>query len=214
MLGLDGKYTQITSELIPLIRGLQSSYGLTYVPGSWIESIQIVKGAGSVVNGFESLTGQINIEYFKPEEEVDRLKFNFYTNDSGKLESNLILTKNKGDWRSNLFTHISYFDNEVDNHGNHNDNKGDSFIDMPKCKQFSFLNRWKYYGSEDYVFEINLRGTIDAIEGGQITDNNYFPKPYSVNIDNKILQLYTKFGKVLNSVKVLVLKQVLRCKIK
>ena len=201
MLGLDGKYTQITSELIPLIRGLQSSYGLTYVPGSWIESIQIIKGAGSVVNGYESLTGQINVEYFKPEKEVDRLKFNFYTNDSGKLESNLILTKNKGDWRSNLFTHISYLDNEVDNHGNHNDNKGDSFIDMPKCKQFSFLNRWQYFGSEDYRFQINLRGTIDAIESGQITENNYFPKPYNVNIDNKILQLYTKFGKVLNSSK-------------
>ena len=68
MLGLDGNYMQITSELIPLIRGAQRSYGLTYIPGSWIESIQIIKGSGSVVNGYESLTGQINVEYFKPED--------------------------------------------------------------------------------------------------------------------------------------------------
>ena len=57
MLGLDGVYTQITQENIPLIRGMSSSYGLSYTPGAWIESIQIIKGSGSVVNGFESFTG-------------------------------------------------------------------------------------------------------------------------------------------------------------
>ncbi|MGY8988557.1 MAG: carboxypeptidase-like regulatory domain-containing protein, partial [Flavobacteriales bacterium] len=67
MLSLDGVYTQITQENMPLIRGLTSSYGMSYVPGTWIESIQIIKGTGSVVNGFESFTGQINLEYFKPE---------------------------------------------------------------------------------------------------------------------------------------------------
>ncbi|MEC7646443.1 MAG: carboxypeptidase-like regulatory domain-containing protein, partial [Bacteroidota bacterium] len=138
MLGLDGSYVQITSELMPLVRGLQRSYGLTYIPGSWIESIQIIKGSGSVVNGYESLTGQINVEYFKSEEDVDKFKWNTYVNHSGKLENNLILTKKKGDWRSNLFTHISYFDREVDNHGFHH--KGDNFLDMPKLKQVSILN--------------------------------------------------------------------------
>ena len=78
MLGLDGKYIQITNELLPLIRGLQRSYGLSYIPGSWIESIQIIQGAGSVVNGFESFTGQINLEYFKPQEESDKLNWKMY----------------------------------------------------------------------------------------------------------------------------------------
>ena len=67
MLGLAGNYVQITSELLPLVRGMQRTYGLTYVPGAWIENIQITKGSASVVNGFESLTGQINVEYFKPQ---------------------------------------------------------------------------------------------------------------------------------------------------
>ncbi|MBU46183.1 MAG: hypothetical protein CMD28_02030 [Flavobacteriales bacterium] len=195
MLGLDGNYIQITSELIPLIRGLQRSYGLNYIPGSWIESIQIIKGSGSVVNGYESLTGQINVEYFKPEEDVDKFKLNIYANNSGKLENNLILTKKKGDWRSNLFTHVSYFDREIDHHG------GDNFIDMPKYTQFGFLNRWKYYGFEKYKFQINLRATIENRESGQITNNINLPDPYLVNIDNKILQLYTKLGKVIDSSK-------------
>ena len=193
MLGLTGSYVQITSELLPLVRGLQRSYGLTFIPGSWIESIQIIKGSGSVVNGYESLTGQINVEYFKPEEDIDKFKWNIYANNSGKLEKNLILTKKKGNWRSNLFTHASYFDREIDHNG------GDNFIDMPKYKQFSFLNRWKYYGSEKYEFQINLRGVSEDRRAGQITNNTLFANPYRSKIDNRLIQLYTKAGKIIDS---------------
>lgn len=203
MLGLDGRYVQITSELIPLVRGLQRSYGLTYIPGSWIESIQIIKGSGSVVNGFESLTGQINVEYFKPEEDEDRLNWNVYANSSGKIENNLILTKKKGDWKSNLFTHVSYFDREIDHHGwhhdhtDHADHEGDNFLDMPKYKQFSVLNRWKYYGSEKYKFQINLRGTYEDRIAGQVTD--IIDHPYVSTINNQLFQLYTKFGIIIDA---------------
>ena len=103
MLGLDGIYTQITQENIPLIRGLSSAYGLTYVPGTWIESIQIIKGAGSVINGFESFAGQINLEYFKPEN-TDKIFWNFYTNSESKFENNLQFAKKTGKWTSNLYT--------------------------------------------------------------------------------------------------------------
>ena len=198
MLGLDGKYIQITSELIPLIRGIQRSYGLSYTPGSWIESIQIIPGSGSVVNGFESFTGQINLEYFKPEES-DRLNLNIYANSEGKLENNLILTKKNGNWRSNLFTHISYFDREIDYHGSHHDDSnqsGDKFLDMPRIKQFALLNRWKYYGSEKYRFQVNLRAILEERIAGQITTDENIITPYTVNIDNQIIQVYTKFGKI------------------
>ena len=198
MLGLDGKYIQITSELIPLIRGIQRSYGLSYTPGSWIESIQIIPGSGSVVNGFESFTGQINLEYFKPEES-DRLNLNIYANSEGKLENNLILTKKNGNWRSNLFTHISYFDREIDYHGSHHDDSnqaGDKFLDMPRIKQFALLNRWKYSGSEKYRFQVNLRAILEERIAGQITTDENIITPYTVNIDNQIIQVYTKLGKI------------------
>ena len=204
MLGLDGKYIQITSELIPLIRGAQRSYGLSYIPGSWIESIQIIKGAGSVVNGYESFTGQINVEYFQPDEDSgDKLNWNVYTNYSGKLENNLILTKQKGDWKSNLFTHVSYFNKEIDNHGYNNGGvqAGDGFLDMPKFKQLSLLNRWKYYGSEKYKFQINLRTVIEERDAGQITKDESIINPYLINIDNQLFQVYTKFGKIKSDAK-------------
>jgi len=87
MLGLAGPYVQITRENIPDIRGLSAIYGLSYVPGTWIESIQLNKGTGSVANGFETITGQINVELKKPEE-AEGLYFNLYTNQEDKMVSN------------------------------------------------------------------------------------------------------------------------------
>ena len=97
MLGLDGIYTQITQENLPLIRGLSSSYGLTFTPGPFVESIQIIKGVGSVINGFESFSGQINLEYFKPDCE-ESLYYNLYGNLEGKIENNWRLVKKNGRW--------------------------------------------------------------------------------------------------------------------
>ena len=80
LLGLAGSYTQITTENTPEIRGLVGSYGLTFIPGPWIEGIQLTKGTGSVVNGYESIAGQINVEEKKPDK-MDRLLLNAYLND-------------------------------------------------------------------------------------------------------------------------------------
>ncbi|MBT6649967.1 MAG: TonB-dependent receptor plug domain-containing protein, partial [Flavobacteriales bacterium] len=176
MLGLDGVYTQITQENIPLIRGMTSTYGLSYVPGTWIESIQIIKGSGSVVNGFESFAGQINLEYYKPQT-APKLFWNAYTNSEGKLENNLLFAKKSGKWTSNLFTHISYFDEEIDSEDN-----ADGFMNMPKYKQFNALNRWEYK-DKNYHIGFTVRGLVEDRKGGTIearVDTN----PYVVNIHN------------------------------
>ena len=70
MLGLESPYLLITEENIPMIRGASQVYGLSFIPGTWVESIQITKGAGSVINGFESISGQINTELLKPATEI------------------------------------------------------------------------------------------------------------------------------------------------
>ena len=182
MLGLDGIYTQITQENIPLIRGLSSAYGLTYVPGTWIESIQIIKGAGSVINGFESFAGQINLEYFKPEN-ADKIFWNFYTNSESKFENNLQFAKKTGKWTSNLFASINYHTKEVDENEN-------GFLDMPHVKSINVLNRWL---TETESYRINLVGRvlIDEREGGQIRS---ISNPYKVLIDNTLLEFNSKSG--------------------
>ncbi|HWA33865.1 MAG TPA: TonB-dependent receptor, partial [Cyclobacteriaceae bacterium] len=68
MLGLSGPNTMISVENMPGVRGLASSQGIQFIPGTWINSIQVTKGVGSVINGYESIAGQINVELKKPQE--------------------------------------------------------------------------------------------------------------------------------------------------
>jgi len=160
---------------------------LSYVPGTWIESIQIIKGSGSVVNGFESFAGQINLEYYKPES-APKLFWNGYTNSEGKLENNLLFAKKVGAWKSNLFTHVSYFDGEPDH------NK-DMFLDVPKVTQVNVLNRWEYK-DKNYHIGFTARALTEDREGGTVkkrVDNN----PYVVNIKNELLEFTSKTGAIL-----------------
>ncbi len=189
MLGLDGVYAQITQENMPFIRGVSSAFGLNYAPGTWIESIQVIKGTGSVVNGFESLVGQINLEYFKPES-APKLFWNMYSNSEGKLENNLQFAKKEGKWKSNLFTHISYFDQEIDDKEN-----PDYFMDMPKVEQANVLNRWDYK-DKNYHIGLTARALSENREGGTVKRAD---SPYIVDIHNDLIEFTSKTGVILPS---------------
>jgi len=190
MLGLDGKYSQIMRENIPLVRGLSSSYGLAYIPGSWMTSVQISKGTAAVINGYESTTGQINIELKKPEDS-DKLFFNLYGNSEGKIESNLTTALKLNKNVSTLFLlHGSSLEFV------HDINK-DGFADMPLMSQYNFLNRWKFIGKNGSKGQIGIRFLQDKREGGEVM----FLKPeydsgnfYGIGINTKQYEAYAKFG--------------------
>jgi outer membrane cobalamin receptor len=182
MLGLDGVYTQITQENLPLIRGISSSYGLTHTTGTWIESIQVIKGAGSVVNGFESFTGQINVNYQKAET-ADKLFWNTYLNSEGKIENNLQLAKKNGKWKSNLFLSHQYHQQEVDNNN-------DSFLDSPRLNSINILNKWNA-SLKNKNATIYVRAIVEEREGGQVES---VANPFLVNIDNQLFELSGKLG--------------------
>jgi len=141
MLGLTSPYLLITEENIPMVRGASQAYGLTFTPGTWIESIQITKGMGTVVNGYESIAGQINTEIKKPFSDVP-LFFNFFTSANGRQEVNAhgnFKVNNK--WSSGLFIHGNQRTQKKDQNG-------DSFLDVPLAKQLNILNRWQYTDAE------------------------------------------------------------------
>ena len=141
MLGLTSPYLLITEENIPMVRGASQAYGLSFTPGTWIESIQITKGTGSVVNGFESIAGQINTEIKKPFSDVP-LFFNLFTSANGRQEVNL-----QGNWKINeawssgLFVHGNQRIQEMDRNR-------DAFLDVPLVKQYNVLNRWQFINAE------------------------------------------------------------------
>lgn len=160
MLGLDGRYVQINRENIPNVRGLSGRYGLSYVPGTWVQSIDVGKGAGTVVNGYESMTGQINVELKKPENS-ETLYLNSYANSFGRLELNANHARDLNDrWSTAFLFHSNYFGNEIDN----ND---DGFMDLPKGKQLNFMNRYKYSG-KNIESQIGFTVMVDEKAGGQL----------------------------------------------
>ena len=191
MLGLDGVYTQILSENMPLLRGLSASYGLNYLPGSWIESIQVAKGTGSVVNGFESLSGQINVELYKPST-ADKLFWNTYINSSGMIENNFIIsTPVKADWKTALLGHYSYQGRSIDQ----ND---DGFADDPEMTRLTLLNRWEYTGFKNrriafgvrYLNENRISGQLSPV----VSEGDEFITPYEVIMDTEQAEFHSKTG--------------------
>lgn len=162
MLGLKSPYLLITQENIPSIRGAAQAYGLTFTPGTWVESIQITKGAGSVVNGFESISGQINAELVKPF--TDKKFFlNAYGSMGGRLELNTHFNKKVNDkWQTGLYVHGNY-------RGQKFDQNDDGFLDMPLMQQINVMNRWQYTDAEKgWVSFINFRYMNDEKQTGEL----------------------------------------------
>ena len=166
MLGLTSPYLLITEENIPMVRGASQAYGLSFTPGTWIESIQITKGTGSVVNVFESIAGQINTEIKKPFSDVPFF-FNLFTSANGRQEANLQGNWKINDkWSSGMFVHGNQRTEKID--GN-----ADDFLDVPLSKQINVLNRWQYINSEKgWVGFGTIRLMQDQKQVGALEFNN------------------------------------------
>ena len=159
MLGLSSPNILISIENIPSIRGALQSHGLNYIPGTWIESIQITKGAGSVVNGFESITGQINAELRKPIND-DKLFVNLYASEMERLELNTHYNaKLSNNWDYGLYFHANTKNSS-------DDRNDDGFRDKPTGDQINIYNRFQYTSTE--------KGLISFIDFNFVNDNRVF----------------------------------------
>ncbi|MDP2542604.1 TonB-dependent receptor [Tenacibaculum discolor] len=165
MLGLTSPYLLITQENIPSIRGAAQAFGLTFTPGTWVESIQITKGAGSVVNGFESISGQINTELVKPSTN-HKFYLNAYGALGGRLEFNTHFNQKVSEkWKTGLYVHGNY-------RGEKFDKNNDNFLDNPLAEQINVMNRWQYTDAEKgWVSFINFRYLDDSKQVGEINFN-------------------------------------------
>lgn len=194
MLGLTSPYLMITEENVPSVRGASQAYGLSFTPGTWVESIQITKGAGSVVNGYESISGQINTELIKPINDI-RFFLNAYGSTDSRFELNTHFnTKISDKWSSSLFLH-----------GNtrvaKTDMNDDGFLDNPLAKQINILNRYQYYNAEKgWVSFINFRYMNDKKQTGELDFDSKKDKGttnyWGSEINTERLDVATKVGYV------------------
>ena len=192
LLGLDGVYTQILFENLPLIRGLSSSYGLSHIPGTWIKSILITKGTGSVVNGYESIAGQLNIDILKPGEDQDPLFINGYANLFGRYEMNVHYNKNfKPTFGTTVLGHASTMRQR-------NDNNNDGFLDQPTYDQLNLMNRWYWQHKDKAEGQFGFRMIYDDRRGGQFNFDKSRDEGtanfYGIGILNKQAEVFNKTG--------------------
>ena len=183
LLGLSGAYTQMLDENRPVMRAIAAPFGLSYIPGSWLESIQVAKGAPSVINGTEGITGTINLEHRKPTDGKP-LFINGSVMHDTKTDLNVISSLDVGEKFHTVI--LGHFD------GNFKafDMNRDGFADDPRTLQFNLANRWLYYTPELQV-RWGINGIRDRRRGGQLDG------PWTSNITNTLAGGYLKVGKPL-----------------
>ena len=208
LLGLSGTYVQMLTENYPNLRGAASSFGLNYIPGSWMESIQVSKGTSSVKNGYEALAGQINVEFKKPQT-ADIFSTNLFASDAGRYEANADASWHVSENVSTgLFIHYSRDNNE-------HDANGDGFLDMPLTEQVNVMNRWAHR-SNNYVAQYGIRYLHENRTGGQTTahhgagnlqpylshEDGISPQLYRIQLNTTRIEGYTKQAYIINPDKV------------
>jgi outer membrane receptor for ferrienterochelin and colicins len=198
LLGLSGIYSQVMTENVPLIRGLATSFGLNYIPGSWMESIQVAKGTSSVVQGYESITGQINVEYKKPETS-EKLFVNLYGNSNLRFEANADgAVKINNRLSTSLLVHAADSRYKFDRNN-------DGFMDLPKVTTLTGFNRWDYIIPGRWVSRLGIKYLYEDRNGGQMTfDKTTFTfdttgitantKAYGIGVKTNRLEAFWKNG--------------------
>ena len=190
LLGLSGRYSQIAIANIPVLRGAESAFGMEYIPGTWMEGLQISKGSAAVKNGYESMTGQINIQLKEPSG-TEKLHFYTYGNMDGKVETTLGYTYDLNDkWSASLMVQGSGNFREMDSNN-------DGFLDKPLAQMGTFIHQWNYKG-ESFTSKFGLSYINEKREGGQKGfDHNKaqaVQSLYGINIEVERFNAFAKNG--------------------
>ena len=194
LLGLSGTYVQMLTENQPNFRGAAAPYALDYVPGPWMKSIQVSKGSSSVRSGYESITGQIDVEYLKPEDEQGAT-VNLYGNTMGKMEANADGNIHVNDKLSTEV--LLHYQNDF----GHHDQNNDGFLDQPNVRQWNLQNRW-FANTGSYIFHGGLGIIKEKREGGQ-TEHTSHSSPltshlYKIGIETNRYEGYMKHAFIID----------------
>ncbi|MFA4047229.1 TonB-dependent receptor [Prevotella sp. PCHR] len=191
LLGLSGTYVQMLTENLPNYRGAAAPYSLGYVPGPWMKSIQVSKGCSSVKNGYEAITGQINVDFKKPEDEEGAeinvfgdTKTRFEANADGNIHINKSLSTEL----------LAHFENSFENH----DENNDGFYDKPKVRQINVNNRW-FGRTRNYIFHGGMGALTEKREGGQTHAADMQTAPlYNIRMNTDRYEAYMKHAFILD----------------
>ena len=190
LLGLSGTYVQMLTENQPNFRGAAAPYALDYVPGPWMSGIQVSKGSSSVKNGYESITGQIDVEYLKPDAE-EGVTLNLYGNTMSRMDANADANIHLNSQLSTeLLAHYQ------DDFGHHDIND-DGFLDQANVRQWNLQSRW-HYRSHNYIFHGGIGMIKEKREGGQTEHTSHASHLYKIDIETDRYEGYMKHAFIIN----------------
>lgn len=159
--GLEGPYTMILIDGMPIVSGLSSVYGLSGIPQSLVERIEIVKGPASTLYGSEAVGGLINIITKNPGN-APLFSADVFGTSWGEVNADIAAKFNTGDKAQSLLG-INYF-----NYQNTKDNNGDNFTDVTLQDRISIFNKWNFKRKENRVFSLVGRYVYEDRWGGEM----------------------------------------------
>ncbi len=192
ILGLSGVYNQVLVDGFPMIQALSYTYGISGIPGTLVENIFVSKGANSVLQGFESISGQINV-ITKDAANTDKLLLNFYINSFMEKHLNANYAFKKGKWRN--ITAV-----QTVQPANKTDNDKDNFLDLPLLTRYLIYNKLNYGKESDWGWstKIGLKYLNEERIGGQYTFNANTDQGntsvYGQTVNFTQPEIYTKTG--------------------
>jgi len=196
ILGLSGVYNQVLIDGFPMIQGLTYTYGISTIPGTLVDNIYVSKGANSVLQGYESISGQINVETKDPDK-TDRWLLNVYMNNFMEKHLNANYAFKQGKWSNLTAFHTVQPANKTDR-------DKDNFLDLPLLTRYMISNKWKYGNEKDegWNSQICLRFFNEKRIGGQTFFNPENDKGnnniYGQSIQINQPEMWTKTGYRIN----------------
>lgn len=162
MLGLNSPYLYASKNSLPIARGASQAFGLAFIPGTWVDKIEVTSGVNSVADGFEAIAGQIDVSFKEPDPE-EPLFVNIFASEDARFEANVHFNQKVAkDLNTSLFIHGSTRTAE-------NDRNKDQFLDSPIGEQLNLLNSWSFTPKESNLRgQLNLNFVNDRKQSGEV----------------------------------------------
>lgn len=164
--GLEGPYTMVLIDGMPIVSGLSTVYGLNGIPQALIERVEIVKGPASTLYGSEAVGGLINIITKNPTN-APRLSIEAFGTNWREYSVDAGGKFNVGGAQSLLG--INYF-----NYANPIDKNGDNFTDVTLQDRFSLFNKWNFARADNKTFSLAGRYVYEDRWGGEMNWNRSY----------------------------------------
>jgi outer membrane receptor for ferrienterochelin and colicins len=186
--GLEGPYTSVMIDGMPIVSSLSTVYGLSGIPNSLVERIEIVKGPASSLYGSEAVGGLINIITKNP---INAPLFSADVFTTSWLETNVDLgVKFNVDKKASSLLGLNYYlyDQTIDN-------DHDGFTDVTAQNRISLFNKWNFNRNQNRLFTVAIRGMYEDRWGGDVR----WEKKYRGGDEIYGESIYTKRGELLGS---------------